>query len=70
MDAADTYRYSNRYDVDRQVEAMRNRIITERRSEIGRQAAWKEANEVTRDFYRDEYQRIEREVQDRWGIDA
>lgn len=70
MDAADIYRYSSRYEIDRQIEAMRERIIAERRSEIGRQAAWQEANDVTGDFYRAEYMRIENEVTARWGIDA
>lgn len=70
MNAADIYRYSNRADVDRQVEAMRNRIIAERREEIGRQAAWQEAQDVTIGFKRAQYNRIEDEVEARWGIAA
>jgi uncharacterized membrane protein len=70
MNAADTYRYSNRYEIDCQIEAMRNRIIAERRSEIGRQAAWQEAINVTTGWYRAQYNRIENEVAARWGIDA
>lgn len=36
----------------------------------GRMQAWQEAWDVTAQHYRDEYMRIEREVQARWGIDA
>ncbi len=70
MNAADTYRYSNRANVDQQVEAMRNRIIAERRGAIGRQAAWQEAQDVTIGFKRAEYNRIEDEVEAQWGITA
>ncbi len=49
---------------------MRERIIAERRPEIGRRAAWQEAQDVTTDFYRSEYHRIEDEVTARWGINA
>ncbi len=70
MNAADIYRYSSRYDVDRQIDAMRERIIAERRPEIGRRAAWQEAHDVTADYYRSEYRRIENEVVTQWGWDA
>ena len=70
MNAADIYRYSSRDAVDRQIEAMRQRIIAERRSEIGRMAAFQEASDVLHDYYSAEYMRIEHEVTDRWGIDA
>lgn len=70
MNAADIYRYSNRAEVDREIDAKRARIIADRRREIGYQAAWQEAQDVTTDYYRAEYQRIENEVMARWGIDA
>lgn len=70
MNDADIYCYSQRHEIDRQVDAMRNRIIEERRGEIGRTAAFNEAIEVTADWYRAQYMRIENEVVARWGIDA
>lgn len=70
MNQSDICRYSNRAVVDRRVEAMRERIIAERREEIGRRAAWQEAQDVVHDFYSAEYMRIEREVTARWGVDA
>lgn len=70
MNQADLYRYSQRAEIDNQIRAMRDRIIAERRGEIGRQAAFNEANDVTTDWYREQYMRIENEVTARWGIDA
>lgn len=40
------------------------------RDRLGRTQAWQEAWDVTAQHYRDEYMRIEREVQARWGWDA
>lgn len=62
MNEADRYVYSNRYVIDNQIEAMRARIIEERRTEIGRRAAFHEAIEVTTDWYRNQYERIENEA--------
>ena len=70
MNASDIYRYSERGKVDQAIQAMRERIIAERREEIGRRAAWQEAQDVTTDYYRAEYNRIEDETTARWGIDA
>lgn len=42
----------------------------EYRPRLSRTQAWQEAWDVTAQHYRDEYMRIEREVQDRWGFDA
>lgn len=70
MNEADVYRYSNRYEIDRQIDAMRERIVAERRGEIGRMAASQEAVEVTGDWWRAQYVRIENEVEARWGVDA
>jgi uncharacterized membrane protein len=70
MDQADLYRYSQRNEIDKQINAMRNRIIEERRGEIGRMAAHQEAIAVTTDWYRAQYMRIEHEVIARWGADA
>ncbi len=70
MTPAEIHRYASRADVDQQIEAMRERIIAERRPEIGRQAAWQEARDVTTDFYRAEYHRSENEVTARGGWDA
>lgn len=67
MNAANAYRYSNRDKVDRQVEAMRERIIDERREQIGRQAAWQEAQDVVHGYYSAQYNRIENEVAAQWG---
>lgn len=70
MNQADIYRYSQRGEIDHQIEAMRTRIIAERRPQIGRMAAHQEAIEVTTDWYRAQYMRIENEVTARWGINA
>lgn len=70
MNAADTYRYSNRADIDRQIEAMKERIFEERREEIGRWAARQEARQAVYAFHKAEYNRIEDEVTAQWGIHA
>lgn len=70
MHAADIHRYGRRGVVDREVDAMRRRIVAERRDQIGHIAAHHEAIEVTADWWRDQYRRIEHEVIVRWGYDA
>lgn len=70
MNQSDIYRYSERYEIDRQIEAMRSRIVEERRAEIGRLAAFREAIDATTGWYSAQYMRIENEVTARWGIDA
>lgn len=70
MNQADIDTYTQRYEIDQQIEAMRNRIIEERRGEIGRMAAFHEAIEVTADWYRAQYMRIENELDEpaaHWG---
>lgn len=42
----------------------------EYRSRLGRMQARRESWDVTAEYYRNEYDRIEREVQARWGWDA
>lgn len=70
MNAADIYRYSNRATVDRQIEDMKDRITAERRAEIGAWDARQEAREAVAAFHKAEYNRIEDEITERWGIHA
>lgn len=67
MNQADSYVYSHRYDIDQQIEAMRARIIEERRGEIGRNAAFQEAIEVTTGWWSAQYERIENEAEALFG---
>lgn len=70
MEPADIYRFTQRYKIDRQIQDMRERIVEERREQIGRLAARQEAEDVTYDWYRAQYERIENEVNARWGVNA
>ena len=67
MNEADRYVYANRYDIDRQIDAMRARIVEERRGEIGRRDAHTEAIEVTTAWWSAQYERIENEAEQLFG---
>ena len=64
MQQANVYRYSKRAEIDTQIAAMRDRIVEERRGQIGRMAARDEAIAVTTVWYRKQYEAIERELED------
>ncbi len=70
MNASDIYRYRQRGQIDTHVDQMRTRIIAERRSEIGVMAATQEAIQVTGGWYRAQYERIENEVETKFGFGA
>lgn len=53
--------------VDNRVQDMRNRIWAERADVIGPFEAYREANEVTNDWWRKEYARIRSEVEARFA---
>lgn len=67
MNKADQYVYSHRYEIDQQIDAMRARIVEERRGEIGRMAAFHEAIEVTSAWWSAQYERIENEAEALFG---